>query len=383
MNFALRAARRERSLGCDHRMSDQIPPTLKAMQEALELSADLLADIELSRVVPMVAALKASRLARLLNDFDHHQLFQYEAGGYPSSSDGLPPEVWRLAEVAGRIYDQKDPKSGKVKRLAFTESVDHLQERIETEKLALSATADRDISVTSANPHQFVMTPAGNSMERRIILNEIASTTKRLASRRTYIYSYALRRHFELKFSGIAGDVFSHIRNAVDERIGALIPAALQQFVAVHDNLQSENPEDWANAVHSCRRIVQAVADVVLPPSSELCVKETAKGRTEIKLGKENYVNRLMSYVESRSGSERFSDLVGSHLGFLGDRLDAVFRAAQKGSHAVVTRDEAHRFVVYTYMVVGDILSLQPTEIVRPVNKENQRSGSVDTATLD
>jgi hypothetical protein len=52
-------------------MSDQIPPTPKALQEALELSADLMADIELSRVVPMVAALKASRLARLLNDFDH------------------------------------------------------------------------------------------------------------------------------------------------------------------------------------------------------------------------------------------------------------------------------------------------------------------------
>ena len=49
---------------------------------------------------------------------------------------------------------------------------------------------------------------------------------------------------------------------------------------------------------------------------------------------------------------------MGSHLRF-NRRLDSVFLAAQKGSHAVVTKDEADRYVVYTYLVVGDILSLQ------------------------
>jgi len=340
-------------------MSDQIPPTHKALQEALELSADLLADIELSRVVPMVAALKASRLARLLNDFDHQQIFRHEAGGYPSSAGGIPPEVWRLAELAGRTYEEKDSKSGEIKTFAYTESIDQLAERIETSKVALSAATDSDISVVSANPHQYVKAPVGNTMERRILLNGIAADTNRLASRRAYIYDYALRRYYELKFSGIAEDVFSHIRNAVDEKIGELVPSALQQFAAVHDNLQSENSEDWANAVHSCRRILQAVADAVFPPQSESRVKEMAKGKVEIKLGGENYINRLVCYAEDRSASQRFSDLVGSHIGFLGDRLDAVFRASQKGSHGLVSRDEAHRFVVYTYMTVGDILSLQ------------------------
>jgi hypothetical protein len=184
-----------------------------------------------------------------------------------------------------------------------------------------------------------------------------------------------------LKFSGIAEDVFSHIRNTVDARIGESVPTALQQFAAVHDNLRSENPEDWANAVHSCRRIVQAVADAVFPPSSESRFKETTKGRSEIKLGKENYINRLVCYAEDRSTSQRFLDLVGSHLGFLGDRLEAVFRASQKGSHAVVARDEAHRFVVYTYMIVGDILSLQSPKKLGPGNR--QGSGLANPATPD
>ena len=50
---------------------------------------------------------------------------------------------------------------------------------------------------------------------------------------------------------------------------------------------------------------------------------------------------------------------MGSHLSFIGDRLDSVFRAAQKGSHSVVNKEEADRYVVYTYLTVGDILGLQ------------------------
>jgi hypothetical protein len=49
---------------------------------------------------------------------------------------------------------------------------------------------------------------------------------------------------------------------------------------------------------------------------------------------------------------------VGSHLEFIGERLDSVFQAAQKGSHGVVDKAEADRYVVYTYLIVGDILSL-------------------------
>ena len=65
-----------------------------------------------------------------------------------------------------------------------------------------------------------------------------------------------------------------------------------------------------------------------------------------------------MCFVEDKSDSDRFADLVGSHLSFLGDRLDAVFEATQKGSHASVTREELNRYVVYAYMLIGDILSL-------------------------
>ena len=81
-----------------------------------------------------------------------------------------------------------------------------------------------------------------------------------------------------------------------------------------------------------------------------------------VKLGKENYINRLLAFAQDHSTSERFNAIVGSNMAYLVDRLEAVFRAAQKGSHdVIVSREEADRYVVYTYLIVGDILTLVGT----------------------
>ena len=180
------------------------------------------------------------------------------------------------------------------------------------------------------------------------------------------IYRYVLRLHYELKFSGTADDVFTRIRGRVDGTIGRVIPEAVQRFSSVYENLKSDNHEDWSNAVHSCRRILEDLADAVFPPSDtdRTTTGEGGKQKT-IKLGKTNYINRLLAFVQDRNSSERFEQIVGSHLNFLHDRLEATHLAAQKGSHAtILSREEADRYVVYTYMVVGDILSLlSPKEI--------------------
>ena len=49
---------------------------------------------------------------------------------------------------------------------------------------------------------------------------------------------------------------------------------------------------------------------------------------------------------------------MGSHLSFIGNRLDSVFSGAQKGSHSTLGQDEAKRIVIFSYLVVGDILQL-------------------------
>jgi hypothetical protein len=131
------------------------------------------------------------------------------------------------------------------------------------------------------------------------------------------------------------------------------IPSAVQQFDSAHSNLLSENPEDWANAVHSCRRVLENLADAIFPAT-----EDREKSGKVIKLGPKHYKNRLLCYVEDHSSSSSFTGVVGSTLAFLEDRLTALLDAANKGTHAAVTRAEADRYVIYTYLIIGDLLSL-------------------------
>lgn len=339
-------------------MDETIPPSRQALREALALSDEILRNLELSEVPLANIALKTSRLARLLNDFSHQKVMEYEASGYPSAPDGVPSEVYRLAVLAGRGFQQKKDKSDEVENYIYTTSIEALEQQVQGFETALAAARDPDVSVSSANPKQFVFNPTGNSQERLGIRKNAAQARERLSSRRSFIYSYVLKRNHELKFSGIADDIFSRIRETVDASIGSKVPDAVRMLSAVYENLQSENSEDWSNAVHSCRRILQALADVLYPAREDKVIDAGGKSKT-IKLGPDNYVNRLIAFLEERSNSDRFNEIVGSHLGFMGERLDAVFHAAQKGSHSsIVNRAEADRYVVYTYLVVGDILSL-------------------------
>ena len=221
------------------------------------------------------------------------------------------------------------------------------------------------VSISSANPSQYI-TPPSNYKERLAISNGMTGNVGRLAQRRAFIHSYASRAFYQLKFSGIASDIFSVIRERVDGSIGTIVPNAAQKFTAVYENLTSDNPEDWSNAVHSCRRILQDLADVLYPAGPDRVIEVSGVEKT-IRMGSENYINRLIAAIESGSGSTTFDQVVGSNLSFIGDRLDSVFRAGQKGSHATISsKAEAERYVVYTYMLVGDLLTLIKSPAVSP-----------------
>jgi len=240
----------------------------------------------------------------------------------------------------------------------YCESIENLEFKIESFQISMESARDPDISISSANPHQTVYNPLGNKTERVEIRRSALTARKYLAERRAFIYSYALNNYTELKYSKISDDIFSRVRVKVDNRIGEILPESIKRFSAIYDNLKSENPEDWSNAVHSCRRILEDLADAIFPPTDDRIIEVKGK-EIQIKLGKPQYINRILTFIADHSDSKNFNKLVGSHLKFIEDRLKSVLKSAQKGSHeTIISNGEADRYVIYTYLIVGDILSL-------------------------
>ena len=313
--------------------------------------------MELGQISLSNCFMKGTRLARLLGDSDMLQIFQWELSGYPSPPNGITADVWSAAKRANRILEKKDKKSGDISEHCYVQSIEVLETEKTTAETRLSLTELKSVSISSANPSQFVHAPAANIPERNVAQATISKTASKIAARRAFLYEYVLSRHMELRVSSPAESIFSEYRQRVDDLMGQFIPQELVKIDSISDNLNSKNAEDWANAAHTCRRLLQALADNIYPARKDE-KRGTGKSAKTIKLGEGNYINRLVCYCEEQNSSGIFNGLLGSHLSFIGNRLDAIFPGTQKGSHEDVDLDEARRIVILTYICAGDILKV-------------------------
>ena len=308
--------------------------------EALVLSREILKNFELSEISLSNIALKTAGLARLLDDFEYEKAFQLEVSGYPFSN-GIPPDVFKIARLANRTSTNSQGQE-----TAYTYSISQIETRKKITEERLKKISDPDLSPSNS----IFDLPSDTD----ILCREIIEQDNKLSIRKVFIYDYVKRKNIELEFGGNLYDVFLSNLELVKIRIVQVVPDGVKKLNSIIENLKSSSEEDWSNAVHSCRRLLESVADVVFPPQRE---NLKINGKI-IKLGKEQYINRLIAFVEKNKSSSTYSKVVGSQLTFLGDRLDAISKATQKGSHHILkTKIEAEKYFIYTSLILSDILS--------------------------
>ena len=326
------------------------------IKECTELSCEILKNFELSEIPVGNIILKCLRLCRLLGDQEGVLLFTFESSGYPLGINGkYTSEAERIAVLAHRGFQQYDYNTKKLANYLSYALLSDVESGIETLRIKLAASVDPDISLTSANPNQYLFPPAGNSDERSQITSQIQQKTQILAQVKGALYNYVLTIYNKLVYGNIVEDIFTESRMNVNQKLGEYCPKSIEKFVSVYENLSSDNPEDYANAVHSCRRILLDLADALYPPS-DTPIEINGK---KIKVGSDQYINRLIQYISSKSGSKTYNDVVGSDLSSIGMRLDAINDAVCKGTHTDVTKDEATRYIIHTYLLISDIITLE------------------------
>ena len=304
----------------------------KRSEEAKNLAEEIIRDIEKDLIQLDLICLKASRLALLANNPDLSEEFTKSA----KSAGDSQAHVDAVEERFELILEEEPPQP-----LSPSLMDNMLRAGLLKKSAFMNPSYEYESEVT----------------RKKKEINKLKDKKRRISSIKTKVYRFALNVYYKLRFSDVPERVFETTRQKVDKRLAELLPDAKEKFYSVYQNLESENKEDWSNAVHSCRRILQDVADKLYPPEDGESVESNGK---DIDIGTENYINRLVLYAEKYADSKKFRDIVGSHLKYIGERLDAVYDAANKGSHTTIeTKVEAERYVVYTYLLLGDILSLE------------------------
>jgi hypothetical protein len=312
-------------------------------QQALVLAEELLGEIELGQLKAPDVARKASRLARLLDDVDAMKWLRYETGGYPPSLDA---DAFNAALRSNRRAKPQDPSEGPK---VWTPSLAELDVQVQVGEARLAS------EVAPTGGGQWELRVATDSATRRGVIAKHISESAGIRERVVgAIHDYVAAKYQELRFGSAVEGAFDVVRGEVDGRIGEVVPDALPMITAAFENAASDNPEHWANAASTCRRLLKAVADHLRPAGPDIT---TAGGRT-IKMGDGNYLNRLGDWVRSQTESETQVAMFEAEVEYLDAQLQAADKAGQKGAHDKVTQLEASRFVAGTYLILGDILRL-------------------------
>lgn len=215
-------------------------------EEALNLAEEILKNIELEEISLSSVAMKCLRLARLLGH-PIMKAFQYELSGYPTDEKGsILPEAFNLARIFNRVFYDKDDQ-GKVKEYMFLKSPAELEYSLEASK--------KKLEVSTA------------PLERSFLPGHISKLAKNIGKLKAAYYQYVLEVHYRMKFGAITEEIFNRIKRRADKKLQEICPGAFQKFVTVYENLTKKEEENWANAVHSCRRILKDFADSLFPPS--------------------------------------------------------------------------------------------------------------------
>ena len=322
-----------------------------------QLARELLDDMELGRINIEQTVLKALRLARLSDATEQQSWLVLELTGYEVDNEfSMKYLGW-----TGRWTDQ-------ARRQAFREPLAQLEARLRSWELQLQTLRIPDvnasISLSSSNPQEYV---GGTALARREFpdpskpinavinqSNQLAQYISRVSGIRTktiaMIYNFALNTHLQREFSSLTESIFDQYKLEVDRLIATTSGDVLQKLPSVWMRLGEGDAEAITHALTTCRRILDAFANSMIPESTlteeELKANNLTKGRTA------RY--RIRKYISQQSQSDSQRDR-------LGRSLTDIYSKLSGGVHDEVSVAEARALFLGTYLLLGEVLALPGT----------------------
>ena len=323
---------------------------------ALDLCYKLLNDLDAERISASAALQRLRRIGQLTGDSDvaerakceldgftvvgespedmRRQLTAYRRGKEKFSAEQIEDivkEHWKIVPTYRQPSFRRDSGVG-FKRLYLTESISKYEELL-----------DR-IRKDTKSRYTF-------SAENETVVSSAAELNKLVAGAQRWVYEQVSSIQERLEFGQIPLNALETTFQFVDTQLFELIPEAAERLLVAYRNLAERSEENWVNVVDTVRRVIKDFADAVFPPSDQpidgLVVTD------------DKYLNRIRAYIKSNVESRRQRDQLDTVLGLLGELLARTDNLASRSVHAgKVSRYEAERIVLYTYLAIGDVLVL-------------------------
>ena len=332
-------------------------------QQALEACENVINGLENENFPVLSALLQCIKIARLVGDIDGQEWLEYELSGYPIDQKGviLPP-AWEQVKKHGRFFKEEKPFSkGTYIDVLFPELCAELETSIKSMQAALNNFTTQGFSVAGENAHIATSRLTDEVSKRTYkLIMDIKRGEKRLSILKSQYYNYAVKWQIELSFGHLTKKVFDSYQERIDQYYSSLPSSILQKIKAIESSMQDDNPEKYAHVLTSCRRLWSEIANHLFSEAFPNLpdTYKTISGKTiDISEGHDN--NRLSAAIEIIQSKAAKNTLVGSGLLYLVDWLKQINDIQNAGVHSNVTKEQAERCIIHTYIALGDILSLK------------------------
>jgi len=299
------------------------PEQLSNIEQAQQLSKSILDDLEIGEIPINAVLLNTKRLARLLHDSDAQQWLNIEISGCSKEFDfkslGACQKYFRGFHTFG------------------------------SDNIPLSLPS---LEIAITHPEMLI-----NTYEINLPFGKFLELKKCYDTHKLEIHNYVDDVHLSLLIGDIAENIFQETRETVDTFLQENCEKDVKEkLLAINERLREDNKEAYSQALLSCRRILESIADSIYPPKDEPYIGKDGKKH---EIGKNNYVNRILAYIEHNSSSQTKTQLQLTNFQHLVARLDALNDESQKGVHDKITKEEARLTIIQMYLFIAEIARIK------------------------
>ena len=161
------------------------------------------------------------------------------------------------------------------------------------------------------------------------------------------LHTFVSGVYYERQFADLAESTFERYKKDVDALIATHAGEVLSKIPSVVKRLREGDEEGISQALSTCRRILEAFADAIYPPTDDTF----ELGGNTLKLDASKHQNRINAYIATRTESSSRRTKLRQNLSNLFDRVST-------GVHTDVTNEEAFSLFPNVYLFLGEVLRL-------------------------
>jgi len=305
-------------------------------EHILALSKELLDDIELGRLPADKLILKANRLARVAGSDEIRQWLGYEMRGYTTAND----TSLRYMTLTGRWTNYSEKKG-------YWGPLGQHEATIEAKKAEIEA-----LKLTSVGGDGAIGVVRVTAQNHAAISNTIQVLSGVRSRVLGLLHNFIANVYYERQFAEVAESTFEGYKRDIDGLIAERAGDVLTKMPSVVARLKEGHDEAVSQALTTCRRILEAFADAIFPPSADTF----EIGGNQLKLDASKHQNRINAYIAVRTESTSRRSRLRQNLSNLFDRVST-------GVHTDVSAEEAYALFLNVYLFLGEVLHLGEPKI--------------------